>query len=60
MKSCPPAKAGGERSERALASVALAEEGGCSLLFAGYQDAITKEQPPRAFGTSPPSQEGSH
>jgi len=27
---CPPAKKGGERSERALASVALAEEGGCS------------------------------
>ena len=30
-KNCAPAKEGGERSERALASVALAEEGGCSL-----------------------------
>ena len=36
MISCPPAKEGGERSERALASVALAEEGGCSLVFEGY------------------------
>ena len=49
----------GERSERALASVALAEEGGCSLVFEGYQYAVTKEQPPRRYAPSPPSQEGS-
>jgi len=54
-----PAKEGGERSERALASVALAEEGGCSLVFDPFLDLNTKEQPPHAFGISPPSQEGS-
>jgi len=56
---CPPAKEGSERSERALASVALAEEGGCFLDFDPVLDSKTKKQPPRAFGTSPPSQEGS-
>jgi len=58
--SCPPAKEGGERSERALASVALAKEGGCFLVFEGNQYAVTKEQPPLPSSTSsPPSQEGS-
>ena len=56
---CPPAKEGGERSERALATVALAEVGGCSLVLHSKTGCNTKKQPPRAFGTSPPSQEGS-
>ena len=64
---CPPrkhgagsAKEGGERSERALATVALAEVGGCFLVFESNQNAVTKEQPPLSSSTpSPPSQEGS-
>ena len=55
---CPPAKEGGERSERALPSVALAEEGGCFLVFDQVLVSKTKEQPPRAFGTSPPAAAG--
>ena len=43
MPSCE----GGRRAERA---------GGCSIVFEGYQYAVTKEQPPHAFGISPPSQ----
>ena len=46
--------------ERALPAVALAEVGGCSLVFEGYQDAVTKKQPPLSSSTPfPPSQEGS-
>ena len=46
MPSCE----GGRRAERA---------GGGFLVFAGNQYAVTKEQPPHAFGISLPSQEGS-
>jgi len=32
--------------------------GGCFLVFASYQYAVTKKQPPARYARRPPSQEG--